>query len=470
MSGWDDLVAAALLGTRRRQVRTGELPAAVRALLDEGAVDADRLWVAAALMAGYRRAGRVAEKAGTQVPAAAVDERAVVPAPARRRLDLMLTGEHTDLLGDWLDLVRVRGFRVPPERLPALAEVARVRPGIREALARVAGARGAWLGALNPEWTYLSTHRSDVDDVWRLGDTGQRIQWLREQEPAVAQAALRADWGAEPAPVRLRMLRAVGAVLGDDFLEAALDDRAQEVRAAAAELLAGRPGSALAGRMASRLAKLVATVGGALVVRLPAARDEGMVRDGVPAGMARGGQRTGWLRAIVAAAPLSVWGEPGELLAMPVQGCDQGTLREAWALAAARQRDVRWARALLETDLSTPETAALVAVLPADEWARAMARLGSVRKSADLAELVIALPGPWPVDLGNALLDWLAGHGDNRAVARAANVVARTVPAECLNHRVATQDLYSDAPAWRRHLWETLNFRRRMDEELKEQS
>ena len=122
---------------------------------------------------------------------------------------------------------------------------------------------------------------------------------------------------------------------------------------------------------------------------------------------------------------------------------------------------------MLETDLSTPETAALVGVLPVGEWTRAVKRLGTVRKSADLAELIIALPGPWPVDLGDSLLDWLAGHGDNRAVARAANVVARTVPAECLNHRVATQALAADAPAWRRHLWETLNFRRRMDDELR---
>ncbi|CRK57538.1 hypothetical protein [Alloactinosynnema sp. L-07] len=503
MTGWDDLVAAALLGTRRRPVRTGELPKEVRALLDEppsadaepapgapaagehtgdsavgaarGGVGeravalaaADRLLTAAALMAGYRRAGRVGERDATALEQAVADVRGVVPAAARRRLDLMLTGDHTDLLGDWLDLVHARGFRLPPERLPALAEVARVRPGIRHSLARVAAGRGNWLGALNPEWSYLASHRSDVDDVWRFGDTAQRIHWLTEADPEVARAALAADWGAEPAPVRVRMLRAVGKSLDDEFLESALDDRAQEVRALAADLLAGRPESDLAGRMARRLAELVAVTGGTLVVRLPAARDDAMARDGVPAGVGRGGQRTAWLRAIVAAAPLGAWGEPGELLAMPVQGCDAGTLREAWALAAARQRNVRWARALLETDLSTPETAALVGVLPAGDWARAIKRLGGVRKSADLAELVIALSGPWPADLGDALLDWLAGHGDNRAVARAANVVARTVPAECLDHRVATQSLPSDAPAWRRHLWETLNFRRRMDEELR---
>ncbi|SDJ49673.1 hypothetical protein SAMN05192558_11829 [Actinokineospora alba] len=472
MSGWDELVAAALLGTRRRVVHTEGLPESVRALVPENEDPATRLLTAAALMAGYRRAGRVPETGGLPVQAAAEDSRAVIPAVARRRLDRMLSGDHTDLLGDWLDLVRRTDLRLPPERLPILAELARTRHALRSPFAEVAGARGGWLGALNPEWSYLADHRSDIADVWRYGDTDQRVRWLRETfaaDPAAAGEALARDWSAEPAANRVRFLRAVRDLVGDDFLEAALDDRAQEVRALAADILAGRPASAFAARMAERLRALVTVADATITVRLPTTRDDSMARDGVPAAPARGGQRTAWLRHIVAAAPLAGWERnPADLLGMPVQGCDPGILLEAWAAAAARQRDVAWARALLTTDdLTTPETAALVNVLPAAERARTVAELGGARKSADLAELVVALPAPWPVDLGNALLDWLAGHTDHRAVARAAGMIARTVPAECLRHRVAVEPLPPDAPAWRRHLSETLVFRREMAEELR---
>ncbi len=442
MSGWDELVAAALLGTRRRVVHTEGLPESVRALVPDDEDPATRLLTAAALMAGYRRAGRVPESGGRPLPEAAEDARPVIPAVARRRLDRMLTGDHTDLLGDWLELVRRTDLRLPPERLPVFAELARTRPALRAPFAEVAGARGSWLGALNPEWSYLADHRCDVADVWRHGDTDQRVRWLREtfaDDPPAAGEALARDWAGEPAATRVRLLRAVRDVIGEDFLEAALDDRAQEVRALAADILSGRPASAFAARMAERLRALVTVADSTITVRLPTARDDGMVRDGVPAAPARGGQRTAWLRHIVAAAPLSAWEQrPADLAAMPVEGCDPGVLLEAWAAAATRQRDLPWARALLTTDdLTTPETAALVSVLPAAERARTVADLGSARKSADLAELVVALPAPWPVDLGNALLDWLAGHTDHRAVARAAGVIARTVPAECLRHRVA---------------------------------
>lgn len=472
MTGWDELVAAALLGTRRRVVHTEGLPESVRVLVPEDEDPATRLLTAAALMAGYRRAGRVPDSGGQPLPEAAEDVRPVIPAVARRRLDRMLTGDHTDLLGDWLDLVRHTDMRLPPERLPVLAELVRTRPAPRSAFAEVAAGRGAWLGSLNPEWSFLADHRSDVADVWRYGDTDQRVRWLRETftaDPAAAREALLRDWAAEPAATRARFLRSIRDLIDDDFLEAALDDRAQEVRALAADILSGRPASAFAARMADRLRKLVTVTGSTITVRLPTTRDDGMTRDGVPATPARGGQRTAWLRHIVAAAPLSAWERsPSDLLEMSVQGCDPGILLEAWAAAAARQRDVAWARALLTTDhLTTPETAALVTVLPAAERARTVADLGGARKSADLAELVVALPAPWPVDLGNALLDWLAGHTDHRAVARAAGVVARAVPAECLRHRVAMEALPPEAPAWRRHLSETLVFRREMAEELR---
>jgi hypothetical protein len=77
-----------------------------------------------------------------------------------------------------------------------------------------------------------------------------------------------------------------------------------------------------------------------------------------------------------------------------------------------------------------------------------------------------ALPAPWPADLGTYVLDRLATHRDERAVAHVADVAARAVPAECLSHPLAHAEIGFDMGAWRRRLIFSLAFRREMYEEL----
>jgi hypothetical protein len=80
--------------------------------------------------------------------------------------------------------------------------------------------------------------------------------------------------------------------------------------------------------------------------------------------------------------------------------------------------------------------------------------------------LFLALPAPWPADLGGYVLDRLAAHRDERAVAHVADIAARAVPAECLNHPLTSAELDYDASPWRRRLVDTLIFRKEMYEEL----
>lgn len=485
MKEWDGLVATALLGTQRRAVEPATLPESVRGLVSGD--DPERVLLsAAAALAGYRKAGRLPERAAVALSVAGSDDRPLVSRVAHRRLVSMLYGDNGYLLGEWLRAVAGKGLRVPPERFPALAEYARTRPELRAVVAEAAGPRGPWLAELRPEWEFLATRVDDDPRVWELGTTGQRLAWLtrvRASDPGLARESVAGVWTSEPAPVRVQLLEILRAGLSTEdeaFLEGALDDRAKDVRRLAAELLTGLPDSALSARMAARLRPLLSTRRGALVVDLPAACDESMRRDGLnptaPSGI---GQRAWWLGQLVSAAPLSVWaelGSPRSLVRMPVEGCDPRLLTLGWSAAAIRERAADWVFALLDGDSASPthppspttsiapdQVAALVAVLPPERWARIVARLTRDRLHT---ALFLALPAPWPADLGRYVLDRLAGHRDERAVAHVADIAARAVPPECLTHPLASGEISPDAGPWRRRLITTLAFRKEMYEEL----
>lgn len=486
---WDDFVAAAMLGTSRRPAPLDTLAEPIRAHFDPTGDPAHDLLAAAALLGGYRKAGTRPVPGTTPVPAAQPDPRPLVGTAGGHRLGRILAGDHADLLGEWLAAASAAGRRPPPEHLPALADAARAKSALRPLVAAAAGTEAAWLGALRPDWAFLGTHAPAAadTDAWRYGSPAQRRAWLTgalRTDPDGAREALRATWPAEPAESRADLLDVLGAALRPDdaeFLEEALDDRAQDVCRLAGELLSCLPGSALGTRMADRMRALVSvrrrTLGrrGVLVFELPRDCDEAMRRDGiVPAPPKGTGQRAWWLRQLLAATPLRFWTEfadsPADLLRMPFTGADGDTddavVLAGLAGAAARQRDAGWARALLDADPAGPHVADLVAVLPGDEWAGVVAGVAQRVTSAQFAELIVALPRPWPVALGTIVLDWLDGRPNERAVAWAAGVAARAAPRECLDHPMITREGRPVAAPWRVQLVHTLLFRRRLHEEL----
>ncbi|OZM79881.1 DUF5691 domain-containing protein [Pseudonocardia sp. MH-G8] len=462
MSAWDDLVAAALLGTQRRRPDPGALPAPVRALAT-GETEVALLRAAAAL-ANYRRAGQAPARPQVRLPVAPRDERPLVPPLARRRLPRLAA----DLLPEWLTAVHAAGLRVPPEQLPALAEAARTRVALRAPLAAAAGAAGSWLGERNPAWSFLASAPAGTD-VWEYGNALQRREWLDrtlEEDPAAARSALAATWGSEPGGVRAEFLDVLGTHLAADdepFLEAALDDRAGPVRTAAADLLARLPGSRLAARMRERATRLVRPDGDALVVTLPDPADGAVRRD-------LGGDGD-LLRGVVAATPLAHWaphGTPAQLLARPVTGADPRVLRAGWVSAAGRQRDTGWGAAVL--DAAGPDDAAVagvVGLLPAPLHRAAVSALAARLAPPTMAAAVAGLPGPWSAELGTAVLDWLATHPGNRVLGGAARTAGTRVPLACTRHPIATSPVPVGAAAWWRALATTLTVRREMHEELR---
>ncbi|MCH0563960.1 MULTISPECIES: DUF5691 domain-containing protein [unclassified Streptomyces] len=447
---WEELVTAALLGTDRRTppgVAPGR-PAPV-ALLDAAAVATVR-----------RRAGIRPASAAPRPAPAPDDPRPALPAAAARRLGTLLadrTGggagrrgsapDLMELLPQWLAAANAHGYAAPAHTLPALLDAARGRTDLRPAALEFAGPRALWLARLNPDWRFALRTMSGggaappgeddpgrVDRLWREGLFAERVALLsalRARDPAAGRELLASTWTAERAEDRLMFLDSLRAGLGPDdepFLEAALRDRSRTVRSTAAELLSALPGSALATRMAVRAAACVAVDRApgppTLVVEAPHECDAGMERDGVVAKAPPGrGERSWWLGQLVEAAPLGTWsGRLGgrtarEIVSLPVADDWQGELHAAWCRAAVRQRDPRWAHALLGAPsapeaggpgaLSLAERARLLATLEADERAQWVAGFIAVHGLSEAFQLLGVCAVPWAAPLGRAVVDAL---------------------------------------------------------------
>jgi hypothetical protein len=424
MSGWDELVSAALLGTGRHPVDVDGLPGPI-ATVASGLSDPDtRLLGAAALATNYRRAG-VPAVAAVPAPAAADPEsaRSVGPAAAAR-LERLLAGNDAELLHEWLVAVAARGLRPPAETLPALLDAAGRQSSLRPALRRVLGERGRWLAAFRPEWLAFAPGPAAVEDaaVWTHGDgTARRayLAGLRARDPAAARELLAAGWSTEPAADRLHFLTLLGTGLStsdEPMLEAALDDRSIRVRQAAATLLAQLPDSAYSARMLERLRGWIRVDGGRIVVTPPAECDASMQRDMISSTPEeRGvGPRAWWLRQVIEAAPLAGWRDllgvdPATAVALPVAEEWAPLLRAGWGAAAARQRDPAWARALL--GLSEVDTFALLNALPPARRADAVA--ARLHEQPGTAHTLLAqCPGPWPPALVDAVFALLRAELD----------------------------------------------------------
>jgi hypothetical protein len=377
VSAWQDLVTASLIGTGRAAVpavpftgppgRAGapDAPAADAQAPGLPADPAALLLDRAALMTAARRGGRRPERAAP-LAAAEPDTVPAVGRAARLRLVRMLGGEHPDLLPEWLAAVAGSGRRVPALSLPALLHQARrgspADSGLRRLVAAAGGPRARWLAELNPEWAFVLSYTPAGEDTWRLGGAAQRrgyLSALRASDPGAARDLVAASWDAAGPDERVMFLGVIADGLDpadEPLLEAALDDRTDRVRQAAADALAALPGSALAGRMAARAVtclRLERTADGPrLRVSPPGECDAAMRRDGVKAGRDAGpDERRELLFEVLARTPLCVWTDgfgmaPAEILDALAVGWAL-VLFAGWSWAAVAQRNQEWMAALM---------------------------------------------------------------------------------------------------------------------------
>jgi hypothetical protein len=482
-----ELVAAATVGIAQRPLSVVELPEPAG---EYGTVlDADPavgLLDAAALLDAAQRAGPLATPISLPPPAPA-DTRPELSARAGRIVAELLGSGPADVLADVLRAAAHAGFRAPSPLLPALLSAATVNSTLRDAVAATLGERGRWLAALAPDW--LRVVDSGVvpvaEDAWEAGRFAERRSWLaqlRRRDPDAARRLLAEGWARETGDDRAELITVLAdglSAMDESFLEAALDDRRAEVRQRAVHLLQLLPGSAYQGRARARASEVLHVERRRIVVTLPGELDDAGRRDGLDARprTRRAGERTWLLTQIIAAAPLELWaeilgGDPRRIVALPIADDFAPDVHAGWRRAAVRQRNVEWARALLNVSDQGPSDPELAALLPHSECeARVVARLQR-RGTQPVAELQ-SCPPPWGRQLGEAVLGCLG-----REVRRERSVpigmllgtVARALPAD---YAAQLRDLADSAPvttSWPhalRRAAELVELRRRFLEELR---
>lgn len=431
----DELVKHALVGTSRTAPslpRADGPPGEALGALGEGPAEA-RLLAAAAVLSQYESCGRAPatpSQAPPPVAPAADDAEPACSARAGELLGQILGMTNTPakqaLLGEWLDLAALAKQRAPHRLLPALLDYGASYRALRQSIAEAADARGAWLMSLNPRWQFAAGEGVDQGALWETGAAEQRIsvlRRLRESDPAAARGLVESTWQQDGADERARFVEQMRVGLGpgdEPFLEAALDDRSKQVRAAAANLLARIPTSAFVGRMIARaepLLKFVAKGKSArLEVTLPPEKfDPAWARDGLTEKPEeRMGQRQWRLVQVLSFVPPAHWSrawgaEPAAIVAAAGANEHADKLLLGWARAATRHPDPAWAAALLratagETAKRPPEVGLLAALPPAG-------------RAAILTEILESPKAPF-----DALAPWITAADfpfDRRAAAAA---------------------------------------------------
>jgi hypothetical protein len=435
MTTWEELVAAATVGTGTRPVAVVELPGAAAEHVGSVSPEEPAAAVldAAALLLARRRAGRVLEPATGESPPPAAPES--VPELSTLAADVLgrrLAGTDGLVLPALLEATAAAGRIVPPPLLPALLEVATRHRELREVATLVCGQRGRWLAGFRPEWAWLAGRPADPSDpqVWTTGGRTARhahLAALRAQDPAAARELLAAGWAQETGEDRaafVAVLRGGLDIADEPFLESALDDRAAAVRATAAELLAALPGSGYAQRAAARARAVLRSRHGVrgtvLEPEPPVEWTPVLGRDGIPQDPPPGAQLSHarwWLVQVLARAPLATWGEdPAALTRAAVADDLAPEVHAGWRIAARREGQQQWITALLaapprldertamfRSQVWVPDGELAAALPPSVRAARVAQLLRTDPAGLRLAELQ-ACPRPWPDGLAAAVL------------------------------------------------------------------
>jgi len=186
----------------------------------------------------------------------------------------------------------------------------------------------------------------------------------------------------------------------------------QDVRKAAAELLARLPASAFVTRMRRRVAPLItqkkSLLGAKLDITAPQACDAGMLADAIdpkpPPGI---GEKAWWLSQMIAYVPLSTWSI--EMVAPAASSDWSRALLDGWCVATFREHDGKWAEALLSqwVELKPAErlglldfVAPLIAALPNDR--RDALVISALRRNLESGEALLSRSKHWTPEMSRA--------------------------------------------------------------------
>ena len=429
------LLRASLLGTSRNPVPPLETSDPVDQLfvsLRTGSVE-EQLLLRAGASATYDLAGQVGVIA---------EPLAASPPESRRLPDLELTAflryafqpAGFPLAAEFCSELCDAGYVLPPLILPTVLEIR--DESLRDLLRPVLGERGRWLAQFRDDWKWVHMHRDsartsveDLDASWEVGTLEERIELLkliRRIDPQHAIAWLSESFAREKVDARKRLLEQLETGLTDadeEFLTSLSSDRSVHVRQQAADLLSQLPNSELTQRMRSRAGDLLRLELKFLGVKIVSSPPQELLKDWENDGIvakppAGSGERSWWLRQMLARIPLGHWEaefqlSPEKIIAAAKSDRFYSPMLSGWtesfARFASRDESVRswgallweeWTRQLSSSpnfpyELLSP-LQQIFALLSPDEREKGILRMWtSLPNPLVSAPLVAALPGPW---------------------------------------------------------------------------
>ncbi|MCJ8278705.1 MAG: DUF5691 domain-containing protein [Rivularia sp. ALOHA_DT_140] len=316
MKIWQDLVKTAVVGTQRHKLKVISQDSQLSEVLN-GLDTNDKegfLLSAAGSIYLYQKVGQlIAIDNQKTLKTCELDDLAYCSQASEQHLEMMLSGEYSAILPEWLKLLAEAKKVVSPRYLPELLKLGIIQHHWRKYILPVLGKRGIWLAAQNPEWNYALGENADL--IWKSGSVEARrklLKELRQSKPEKGRKQLKNIWSKERAKERASLLSGLEICLSIDdepFLEDALDDRSKLVRDEAARLLAQIPESKLVQRMIERVRPLLSLDRNGIEVVLPKKCTLEMTQDGIDESkyIPSLGEKASLLLQMLACVPPNIW-------------------------------------------------------------------------------------------------------------------------------------------------------------------
>jgi hypothetical protein len=431
---FSQLLRIALLGTRQ----SGEAVPLLPGLATPADSPEQQLLLAAGTLALMQKAGFQPPKAAKEppVPALADTWQPLGTLGADCFRTLLASNHYAAFRTDYWQQLAQHQRLVPPGLLVEALHNESFRQHSPENLTLL-GERGRWLAQQNPDWHAVLAPQHLAEDLgaWETGTLTQRKRFMRQlhqTDAAQARQLLRATLPAEPAATQAALLAELAptvAAADAVFLAPYLSSKSKEVRQTVVPLLVRLPQSELQERLWQRAVPFLGLkrpLLGRLTlhVTLPESWDKSWQADGIEQKTTsiEGGERAGWLGQLLSLLPPSRWTaylgvSAEELLDLAADSEWHTLLLRAWARATYLHQDKAFAASLLLRHFTQPNLLAQqqvthLASLLHEEEMLALLRSQLPPRTSELPgflpELLTHIAAPWPADVVQAALHFIA--------------------------------------------------------------
>ena len=175
MNIWQDLVKTAVVGTQRQKLKIntqdnqlGEVLSSLDTNDKEGC-----LLSAAGTISLYQKAGKLtAIDNQTNLETCELDDSTCCNQLSEQHLQMILGGEYSEILPEFLRVTAEVGKVVSPRYLPDLLALGKKQYDLRKHILPVLSKRGIWLAAQNREWNYVIAE--SIEKNWKNGSLETR--------------------------------------------------------------------------------------------------------------------------------------------------------------------------------------------------------------------------------------------------------------------------------------------------------